>query len=182
MFSLPVSQFADSINVVTITQFGEITSTLSKIGIYSALFIIFAGSVVLIRRFILKNRPESIISTWGCGYVGSTKKMQYTASSFIRTYRKLFEPFLQIIKIKKETRGLFPSKVHQETHPGDKIEFWLIYKPIHSLRQLLSRFTFLQNGNVQAYILYGFIFISLIIIIPQIIEKIKFLINFLNQL
>ncbi|MHC1704656.1 MAG: proton-conducting transporter membrane subunit [Tenuifilaceae bacterium] len=182
VLSLPVNQFATSINVVTVTQFNDITSTLSKVGIYSALFIIVAGSVILIRMFILKNRPKSIISTWGCGYVGSTKKMQYTASSFIRTYRKLFEPFLQIIKVKKETQGLFPSEVHQETHPSDKIEVWLIDKPIHSFRQLLSRFTFLQNGNVQAYILYGFIFISLIIIIPQIIEKIKFLINFLNQL
>ena len=47
--------------------------------------------------------------TWGCGYIAPTAKMQYTASSFIRAYRKLAEPLFSIHKIKKEIKGVFPK-------------------------------------------------------------------------
>lgn len=182
VLELPVGQFAKALNIDTVYQFGQITSIATMIGIYAGLFILMVGLVILVRRFATKNKPAYTTTTWGCAFEGSSKRMQYTASSYIRSYRKLMEPFLHIERIKKEIKGLFPTKVHQETHPFDKIEIWLIDKPIYAFRQLLSRFTFLQNGNVQAYIFYGFIFITLIILIPEIFEKIKFLINFLNQL
>ncbi len=182
VISLPVGQFANVISVDTASQFSEITHTAAMIGIYSAVFILIIGLTIFIRRMVTRKRLTSITNTWGCGYNGSSNKMQYTASSFIRTYRKLASPFLHVDKIKREAIGIFPESIHQETHPHDKVEKWLIDKPIYAFRQLLSRFTFLQNGNVQAYILYGFIFITLVILIPEIIEKVKFLINFLNQI
>ena len=149
VINLPISQFANAISIDTAYQFNEITNTATMIGIYSAVFILIMAVIMMVRRVITSNRTESIAATWGCGYVGSTGKMQYTASSFIRTYRKLASPFLRIKKFKTEANGLFPEKIHQETHPYDKIEAWLIDKPIYLFRQLLSRFTFLQNGNVQ---------------------------------
>jgi hypothetical protein len=120
--------------------------------------------------------------TWGCGYTGDTAKMQYTASSFIRTYRKLAEPVLFIKKHKKDATGLYPEQVERETHPGDWIETLFIDKPLLFSRRFLRRFGFLQNGNIQAYILYGFIFISLAVLLPLIIGKIEILIEFLNHL
>lgn len=182
VLALPISQYSAITTIDTVNQYTGITRITTLIGIYALLFIALAGLMVWIRKRSTKNRTISVTTTWGCGYTGSTKKMQYTASSYIRTYRKLLSPFIGIKKHKKESHGIFPDGVHQETHPYDKIEFWLIDKPIYLFRQLLSRFTFLQNGNVQAYILYGFIFITLIILIPEIIEKIKFLIHFLNQI
>jgi len=182
VIALPVGQFASNISVDTASQFGEITSLATKVGICSAAFILLIGLVLLVRRLVTKNKPIATASTWGCAYNGSSKKMQYTASSFIRSYRKLASPFLRIEKVKSEAKGIFPKQIHQETHPYDKIEYWLIDKPIYGIRWLLSRFAFLQNGNVQSYILYGFIFITLIILIPEIVEKVKLIINFLNQL
>jgi len=108
--------------------------------------------------------------------------MQYTASSFIRSYRKLFEPILFIKKEKVEASGLYPEKIKQHTQPGDRLERWLLDRPIHFFRTVLSRFTFLQNGNIQAYILYGFIFIGATILVPLLISKIATLTSFLNQL
>ena len=182
VLQLPVGQFANAISISTVNQFSDITNTAAMIGIYAGVFILIIGLVLMIRRVVTSNRPVSTASTWGCGYVGVGTKTQYTASSYIRTYRKLAGPLLHIYKVKTEAQGIFPDKVNQETHPADKLEKWLIDKPIYGLRQVLSRFTFLQNGNVQAYILYGFVFITLVILIPEIIEKVKFLINFLNQL
>lgn len=181
VISLPISQYAGAmpINAEIITDYGK---TLSLIGLYAAILIAFVILVYLVRRYFNKNTIQSVNETWGCGYVGPTNKVQYTASSYIRTYRKLVQPIFKIRKFKTDALGIFPNKAHHETHPYDKIEEWLIDKPLGLIRRFLSHFTFLQNGNVQAYILYGFIFITLIVLIPEIYEKILLLIKFLNQL
>ena len=121
-------------------------------------------------------------TTWGCAYTGNTEKLQYTASSFIRSYRKLAEPILSIKKEKEEATGLFPQRIMQKTHALDKIETWLIDKPIHMFRRVLGSFVFLQNGNIQASILYGFVFVGLDLLLPSVIENILVIIKFLNQL
>jgi hydrogenase-4 component B len=133
---------------------------------------------VLITRRRIVNQE----STWGCAYTGQTEKLQYTASSFIRTYRKLAETVLSIKRDKVEATGLYPQGVMQKTHAHDKIETWLIDKPLLLFRKVLSSFVFLQNGNIQAYILYGFVFVSFALLLPSVIEKIVVIIKFLNQL
>ena len=134
------------------------------------------------RKFILSKRKQSIETTWVCAYNAPTAKIQYTANSFIRPYRKLFQPFLLIFKNKKEILGIFPGKGYYKTHPYDKIEKWLIDSPIRAFKLLLSRFLFLQNGKLQFYILYGIIFIVSVICIPLFYEKILLFIDFLKQL
>ncbi len=182
VLSLPVSQFISSPNVSSVEAFNSLVKTSSLVGIYAAVFLIIAISIFYLRRYLTSKRSALVAPTWGCGYTGSAYKMQYTASSFIRTYRKLVEPILWIRKFKTDAQGIFPNPIHHETHPYDKVENWLIDKPIGVIRRILSRFTFLQSGNVQSYILYGFIFITLIILIPEIYQKILMLIKFLNQL
>jgi len=155
---------------------------LSMIGRCAAAFILLAGVVYFIRKRMTVNKPVEFSSTWGCGYVGSTEKMQYTASSFIRAYRKLAEPLLSIYKKKKEIKGVFPGKGQQETHPYDKTEEWLIDRPLQLLKGFFNRLTFLQNGNLQFYILYGIVFITLVLGVPFAIEYFKTLFQFLNKL
>lgn len=160
----------------------NIVDNITIIGWYSLGFIALTALLFAIRQVITSGRIIREGATWGCGYTGDASKMQYTASSFIRTYRKLAEPLLLVRKEKVQAKGLYPELIKQETHPYDKIEKWVIDKPIYFYRQLLSRFVFLQNGNIQAYILYGFIFVGLTIMMPLIIEKIMVLVRFLNQL
>lgn len=174
--------YQPAISVEVVAQLTKISDNLTVIGWYSLVFILITMFFYYIRHFITLRRESREDATWGCGYVGDTTRMQYTASSFIRTYRKLAEPFLLIRKTKKDASGLYPGIVKQETHPDDKIEKWLINRPLFFTRGLLNRFGFLQNGNLQAYILYGFIFISLAILLPIIIDKIAILVNFLNHL
>jgi len=81
-----------------------------------------------------------------------------------------------------EATGLYPQKIMQKTHAHDKIETWLIDKPLLLFRRVLNSFVFLQNGNIQAYILYGFIFVGFALLLPSLIEKIVVIIKFLNQL
>ena len=178
-FSKPVSLFAPANFSSGHLPVGD---RLSIIGICSAAFILLAALIYFIKRRMTINKPVEFNATWGCGYVGSTEKMQYTASSFIRAYRKLAEPLLFIYKKKKEIEEIFPRKGQQETHPYDKIEAWFIDYPLRLLKGFFNRFTFLQNGNLQFYILYGVVFITLVLGIPFAIEYFKTLFQFLNKL
>ena len=54
--------------------------------------------------------------------------------------------------------------------------------PLNMLKSFIGKFTFLQNGNLQFYILYGMVFITLVLGIPYVFEYIHSLIKFLNTL
>ena len=163
-------------------QFGETLTQLSIVGWCSLGFVFLFMLVYFLKLLVGRKQTAEQEVTWGCAYTGPTAKMQYTASSFIRSYRKLAEPILSIKREKTEASGLYPRDLRQETHAYDKIEIWLIDKPLLLIRKLLNSFIFLQNGNIQAYILYGFVFVGLALSLPSLIEKIVLIINFLNQL
>lgn len=106
--------------------------------------------------------------------------MQYTASSYIRSFRKLAEPLFLINKHKTELTGLFPKKGKHETHPLDKMEEWFINIPLRRMYFIFGKFRFIQNGNPQFYVLYGAIFILLIIGLPIFYDAFLKLIEFIN--
>jgi len=85
-------------------------------------------------------------------------------------------------KHKSEACGLYPEKIVHITHPEDRIESGLIDKPLFILRWMLNRFAFLQNGNIQAYILYGLLFIGFTLLIPFMAEYISEFFNLLLKI
>lgn len=153
---------------------------ITQVGFYSLIFILIVVIIYVIKKWITSGYHTEYGSTWGCGYTGEIPRAQYTATSFIRTYRQIASPVIGMHKHRTESDSIFPQKIHHETHPFDKLEYWMIDKPIHLLRKFLSRFTFLQNGNIQTYILYGFVFITIIVLIPTIILKFKWLFDIFN--
>ena len=183
LLSEPLKLYLDKIYFIgSVSTAVSITETMQTIGFSAAGFIVLGLLIFFIRRKITAPKPSPVLSTWGCGYVGETEKMQYTASSFIRSYRKLAEPMLSIEKRKIEIDGVFPVYGRHETHPHDKIEEWFIDKPWNLMKVFFGKFRFLQNGNPQFYVLYGAAFIALIIAVPLINDIIKKIIYFLNQI
>ena len=176
-----VQLYIPSLNFSGYIQLENLLDNLTYVGWYSLGFIALTAVLYGIRLLIVSGREDLEDNTWGCGYTGDASKMQYTASSFVRTYRKLAEPALLIRKEKQEATGLYPVTINQVTHPGDKLEKWLIDKPLRFVRKVLNSFAFLQNGKIQAYILYGIIFVGLAILLPTVVAKIDVLIHFLNQ-
>jgi formate hydrogenlyase subunit 3/multisubunit Na+/H+ antiporter MnhD subunit len=177
-----IGLYEPALNPQTKIIFGETLTRLSFVGWYSLGFIGLVLAVYYLKLLITRKRSVVPETTWGCAYTGPANKMQYTASSFVRSYRKLAAPILSIKKEKREAAGLYPQHIMQKTHAHDKIEKWLIDKPLLMIRKLLSSFVFLQNGNIQAYILYGFIFVGLALLLPSVIEQIVVIFKFLNQL
>jgi hypothetical protein len=100
----------------------------------------------------------------------------------VRTYSKLFVPFLLIGKHEEEIHGIFPSEGKYHTHPYDKIEKWLIDSPLKFNKSFMGRFVFFNNGKLQFYILYGVLFILAVLSLPFIYQNIDSFIDFLNHL
>jgi hydrogenase-4 component B len=83
---------------------------------------------------------------------------------------------------KKDIEPIFPTEGHYESHAGDKVEKWLIDKPVKALRSFMGRFLFFQNGRLQSYLLYGILFIVALIFLPMLFEKLMAFLGFLKQL
>lgn len=146
------------------------------------IFILIVLVIWGFRKLVTQKRSARVDATWGCGYVAPTEKLQYTAGSFVRSYSKLFRPILLSSKTEEEVEGIFPSGGSYETHIYDRIEKYLVDKPIAAYKSLLGRFLFLQNGKLQFYILYGIIFIVSVICIPLFYNQIVLFIDFIKQI
>jgi len=182
LLSQPVSLFTSTIsmplNAVQINAF----SALQPISWASWLLILIVIGIFMIRKHVLSHSKIATGPTWGCGYIASTSKVQYTAGSFVRTYSKLFAAFLLIGKHEDEIKGIFPSEGKYHTHPYDKVEKWLIDSPLKFNKSFMGRFVFLHNGKLQFYILYGVLFILAVMSIPIIYQNIFSFIEFLKHL
>lgn len=145
-------------------------------------FIALAGIVWLIRSRVTLSRPPQMAPTWGCGYTGSGERLQYTASSYVRSYRKLVEPLLKVTRHRPGTIGLVPEAEHFSTHTYDRLESSIVDTPVRKIKGFIGRFNFLQNGSVQFYVLYGILFIFIIIAIPLVINGLLFVYELIKQL
>jgi hypothetical protein len=155
---------------------------LQPISMASWMLILLVAGIFLVRKYVLSHRKTETGPTWGCGYVAPTSRIQYTAGSFVRTYSKLFAPFLLVGKHEEEIHGIFPSEGKYHTHPYDKVEKWLIDAPLKFNKLFMGRFVFLNNGKLQFYILYGVLFIIAVLSIPFIYQNIYLFVDFLKHL
>jgi len=145
-------------------------------------FLVLIVLMILLRKYVTRRRVVETGPTWGCAYSSPVSKFQYTASSFVKSYAKLAKPLLDIKKKGVDEMEVFPGEKHYETDSYDKIEHILIDKPLALLNRKTELFLFLQNGNLQMYILYGIIFITAILTLPLIYERVLTLLHFLNNL
>jgi hydrogenase-4 component B len=156
--------------------------TLQTISLSTVAFLLICIIVYWLKLKITATRKNTTSTTWSCGYIAPTPRLQYTANSFVRSSRKLIRPLLMMNKSEGEIRDVFPKPVHSNTHPYDKMEAIFIDQPLKFLKRFLGQFNFLQNGSEQFYILYGVTFIIVIIIIPTLIDAVTYLINLFKQI
>ena len=147
----------------------SVTPTVSYIGITSLILIAVIAVIYLVRHLATRKREVTVGETWGCGYTAATPKIQYTATSFVKTYTELFSGILGFERKNEKIEGAFPEKAACESENYDKMERHLIEKPLSAYQSFMSRFSFLQNGKLQFYILYGIIFIIFTIVLTFIL-------------
>lgn len=176
----PVSLFAGS-DILASIQLEFIHGT-RMVGL-AAWVLVFMSLIVLgIKRVATSTRNITTAPTWGCGYTAPSTRLQYTANSFVRSFRKLIRPLLIMNKEEDVIDGVFPRSIHSETRPYDKLEALLIDKPTTYIRRIMGRFSFIQNGSVQFYVSYGVFFIVIAITIPLLVNGVAYMINLFKQI
>ena len=150
LLSLPLGQFLAANPDSLLASHSGAFQTVNNIGYFSMGFILLAGLIFIVRQKVKSSATVATKSTWGCAYVIPNARMQYTASSFVRSYRKLAEPLLSLQKFKKEVSGVFPGKAGHQFHPQDKVEELFIVWPLLKFRYFISRFSWTDHALVKA--------------------------------
>jgi hydrogenase-4 component B len=182
ILSLPVHLFTGVQSTSTDPFLSQLPETMLSVSKASWILILLIATIYILRKYVISHHVQKTGPTWGCGYIVPTAKLQYTASSFVRTYSKLFGPVLLVDKDEEVVSGVFPVKVRYRTHAYDKVEKWLIDPVLRFNKSFMGRFVFLNNGKLQFYILYGIIFILTVLSIPFIYRNIGSFIEILKQL
>ena len=112
----------------------------------------------------LINRKSRTHNTWGCGYNKPSSRIQYTASSYADLFISTLKPLFKRISHIKKPKDLFPKDAYYEFEIEDLEEAYIV-KPLIKLdEKILTKFERIQNGNMQQYILFGLIFLILMIV------------------
>lgn len=138
---------------------------LGQVAVGFLIFMAIVGMILLIRFNAVKSAPVHTTNTWGCGYAKPIKGIQYTSKSFARTLIDLFKAILPSSSryTAITTEEIFPK---DRTHMSADSDFWekgLVDPMTSGIQKMLDRFQFIQNGDLQRYIVYGLGYILLLV-------------------
>lgn len=152
-----------SFNIVDLSGY---ILVMKNISLASVVLIAAIALVFLIRWIVTRNTELEASSTWGCGYTAPNVRMQYTGKSFSKSFGKLFN-FVMIEKkgydeIQRDET--FPDSRKYRSFYLDIFEAKIIDPSLKILTRFIDVFQFVQNGKIQAYVIYGIVFILAIFI------------------
>jgi hydrogenase-4 component B len=142
------------------------TGVMHSITFASLIFLGLTGVVFLIRLYFVRRLEKKFSPTWGCGYPAYNPRMQYTGKSFSKNFGKL----MNFVLIEKkgydeiERSETFPVKRIYQSFYLDVIEKGIIDPVVMWITRVINMFQFIQNGKIQAYVLYGIVFILAVFI------------------
>lgn len=146
------------------TQTG-VLEDLHKVEIASIVFLTIAGFILFMRSRMLSKAKVRTHVTWGCGYTAASPKIQYTASTYSDNIAALVSPIYQTQApaLRIDESDIFPENRTHDMERIDVMESARLRIPLHLGVNLLKKLSRLQSGRVQHYVLYGFIFILVLL-------------------
>jgi len=132
---------------------GEMSSPLLAVGL-----LLLLGLVPLAFWLARVDRRLRVADTWGCGRIGQTARMEYTATAFAeplrRVFAELYRPSRDLsIDFHPESKYFVQSIEYRS-----KIHPWferVLYDPlVHLFRAAAARVRRLQAGSVHLYLAY----------------------------
>jgi len=139
---------------------------MKNISLASAILIAIIALVFGVRWIVTLASEVKISPTWGCAYLAPNERMQYTGKSFSKSFGKLFN-FIMIEKKgfdEIQSDETFPDSRNYRSHYLDIFESKIIDPTLHWLTRFIDLFQFIQNGKIQAYVIYGIVFILAIFV------------------
>jgi hypothetical protein len=116
------------------------------IGYMSAGLVAFVASAWFARTLVMRRRSIRSAETWSCGYVATTERMQYTASSFAAP---LLAAFGQLSGVRHQR-----SPTSFATHPVDLVLDRLAVPLWHAVQRSALRLRPMQQGRLSLYLIY----------------------------
>jgi hydrogenase-4 component B len=152
---LPDSQPAFTLNVSMQppTAFGQISLILIAVGL-----LLILGLILVVMRILRVNRRLRMGDTWGCGRIGQTPRMEYTATAFAeplrRVFAELYRPTRELtIDFKSESK-YFVQSIEYKSEITPLFER-LIYDPfLRLVRFVAQQVRRLQAGSLHLYLVY----------------------------
>lgn len=159
-----MSLFIAPCSMLLKTQLTLPNQLLANISLFNLILISLTGILLVARKILLKNKIIVKHKTWGCGYQNMNTKMQYSNYSFSRPFLGFLTPFFIRELDFKQIKELFPAKTHFKSKVIDIFEFYIIKPLVEFDKFIISKFYWIQSGNIQKYLLYGLIFLLITIV------------------
>ena len=158
---LGFTPLATSLNEVASSS---LLNSISAIGKFAMLFVLLLFLIYFIRTKFIRKHPVAEDSTWSCGYIAPSPRMQYTGKSYSKSLGKLLNFIVLEKKRYKEIQAneIFPAERKHLSHYSDFFATKIFDGIVSRLLYSLNFFQFIQNGKIQLYILYGVFFIVLV--------------------
>jgi hypothetical protein len=138
---------------------------------YSApLVFLIIPAVVSFVYLLLHTRKTAIhrVPLWDCGFEKITTRMQYTGASFSMPLRRIFGFLFRIredVRIEAPRHKAFPQKIQYRLRVRDRFWGWL-YNPVAEVSFWVARRVGrLQQGRIQAYLIYSFVTIIVLLVL-----------------
>ena len=163
---LQISQQLTMANGLVLSDANQAGGTVSTLGI--ALFGIGLLSIPLVLWLVFARKTKVRIGpTWDCGLQGLTPRMEYTATGFSKPIRMIFKALFRPrreVQRDYDFSPYFTTTLRFEAHVEEVFET-RIYRPLHRWVLWASRrMRALQAGSLQAYLIYIFITLLLLLI------------------
>ena len=155
--------FTLNLSVQTPAAFGEMSSTLVMLGL-----LILLALIPLAMKILRVNEKLRVSDTWGCGRVGQTPRMEYTATSFAEPLRRVFSELYR--PTKEVTIDFHPDSKYfvQSIEYKSDIRPWFeefLYEPlVNKIRAWSQRVRQLQSGSLHGYLAYLFLALGLLLL------------------
>lgn len=127
---------------------------LQRVTVLSCVLVLILGCLIFLRRWLLSGKMFVQSNTWDCGFVKTTARMQYTASSYAHPTTSMFGYVLQTHRNTCMPEGFFPTEASLCTHTSDIFSQRFFHPTFRGIEWLFLRLHWLQHGRVQIYILY----------------------------
>ena len=165
---LPDTHAAFTLNLSLVTPNGSssMSPTLLALGL-----LILLGLVPFMMLILRVNRSLRVSGSWGCGRVGQTPRMEYTATAFAEPLRRVFAELYR--PTKELSIDFHPDSKYfvQSIEYRSEITPWFekaVYGPLLRFIRLLAVLTRrLQSGSVHVYLFYVTFALMILLLIAR---------------
>ena len=157
-----VPSFAVGVFLHTPGDFAQISPTAVALGL-----LIVLGCIPLALLALRVNRTRRISDSWGCGRVGQTPRMEYTATAFAEPLRRVFAELYR--PTKELTIDFHPESKYfvQSIAFKSVIRSWFdefLYEPLlRGIQWASEQIRRVQSGSLHGYMTY--LFIALVVLL-----------------